>query len=897
MKRVAGFFAVIYLILGLNSCGSAESGSIEPPEADLLRKEISLNGIWEYKADPFDLGEKSGYFKPDTDFSGWDKIKVPGNWATEKPDMFSYGGKVWYRRQFKASEDFLDSKAIRLQFKGVDYFAKAWLNGNYLGEHEGYFAPFDFEVKKYLNPGFNTLTVRVDSPKEKDLEKKRLIKGVLIHHDCRPPGNDGNTGGIWNGVYLIATGQVYIENALVKPEFSDDLSDVRVDFECLVNNTSPSQKEADLKVSFKGKNFSSDTVYLKKAASVQPGYSKITLSASLKNPKLWWTWDHGSPNLYEAGISIETDNSVSDSKNITFGLRKTGFSQAKGLFYLNGKQIFQRGTNYIATQWFSTMRKEDFERDIQMMKDANLNSVRNHAHVMPQEFYTVCDEQGLLVWADFSLIRSYVETEDFIKEAVRQFKEYIIEYYNHPSVWLWCAHNEGEQNAKLNKALYEAGRETDGSRVINEMSGSWDKHPYHGWYGGRYEDYLNEKSNFVSEYGAQGISTAFKDFIPKEAQWPPDREIWQYHNAQLDIQEKRIGNHGFYGSADEFAGMSLKYQYDIIKFATEHFRRSKYKPTGGAYQFMFTECWPSITWAVVDSYRTPKPAYFALRECMSPVFVSIKWDRRFFSPGDPIEASIWCVNDHLYPIGNCTLYYEITDADGGISYKKETIKVRLEEDSSKMVKNIQFNIPARAKEGDIFKLLVKLEDAKGKALSANRLIFRVKEENKFVKDLSGTWFFRKGDDGSYARAGLDYAGWSEIKVPGNWEDLTGAYNGFGWYRKQVNVPKEWADRRIKLFIGNIDDSDEVYFNGEKVGTSGSLPPKYKSASGRSRLYAIPKNLIRFGGDNFIAVRVYDFMGDGGLIGGPVELGDVQHQYIPVYIDYPAMKEKMILVLR
>lgn len=896
MKRILAFLAVIYFISGLNPYGLADNGSSEHQADNLLRKEISLSGTWEYMADPAGLGEENNYFKPDTDFSGWDNMKVPGNWATEKPDMFSYGGKVWYRRQFKVSEDVLNSKVIHLQFKGVDYFTKVWLNGNYLGEHEGYFTPFDFEVKKYLKPEFNILTVCVDSPKEKDFGKKRLVKGVLINHDCRPPGNDGNTGGIWNEVKLIATGWIYIENALVKPEFSEDFSKVKIDFECLVNNLSSSQKEADLKISFKGKNFSSDITYLKKSVSIQPGESKVVLSATLKNPKLWWTWDHGNPNLYEASISIETDGSASDTEEITFGLRKIKFDQANGFFYLNGRRMFQRGTNYIATQWLSTFKKEDFERDVQMMKDANLNSVRNHAHVMPQEFYTACDEKGLLVWADFALIWGCAEDETFIKEASRQFKEYIIRYYNHPSIWLWCAHNEGEQNTKLNKALYEVGRETDSSRVINENSGSWDRHPYHGWYGGNYENYLTENSKFVSEYGAQGISVAVKDFIPEKAQWPPDKDVWQYHNSQFDFQESRIGSYRFYDSIDEFAEMSLEYQYDVIKFATEHFRRSKYKPTGGAYQFMFTECWPSITWAVIDNDRIPKPAYFALRECMSPVFVSIKWSRRFFSPGDSMEASLWCVNDYLYPISNCTLYYEITDADGRIFYQKETIKVKLEEDSSKMVKDIQFTIPAQVKPADIFRLLVKLEDAKGKVLSANRFIFRVKEENRFIKDLSGAWFFRKGDDSSYARAGFN-ADWSEIKVPGSWEGSIGAYNGFGWYRKQVNVPKEWVEREINLFIGNIDDSDEVYFNGEKIGASGSLPPNYKSAFNQSRFYAIPKKLIRFGEDNLIAVRVYDFTGDGGLVGGPVEIGDIRHKYIPVYLDYPVMKEKKLLVLR
>ncbi len=885
MKRVITFFAVIFFVLN-----SSISGFAEP-------KEISLNGIWKYTADPTGVGINNGYFKSDVDFSNWKDMKIPGNWAIENPDMFSYNGKVWFKKRFKADEELLNSNVARLRFEGVDYIAKAWLNDHYLGEHEGYFSPFDFEVKKYLKPESNVLTVCVDSPKEPNFGKKRLVKGILVNHDCRPPGNNGNTGGIWNDVKLIGTGGVYIKNVLVKSELNDDLSEAEVHFECLVDNPSPFKKEAGFKINFEGKNFSSDIAQLKKPIPIQPGESKVILSSLIKDPRLWWTWDHGKPNLYKANISVETDGSVSDTRELTFGIRKIEFDQENKFFYLNGKRMFQRGTNYIATQWLSTFNKEKFEKDIQMMVDANLNSVRNHAHVMPQEFYTVCEEKGLLVWADFALIWGCAEDEAFIKETTKQFKEYITGYYNHPSIWLWCAHNEGGDNRKLNRALYEAGGEIDSDRIISEDSGGWDKHPYHGWYGGRYEDYLNERAKFVTEYGAQGISSAFKGFIPEEAQWPPDTDVWGYHNLQFDFQERWIGGHLVYGSAEEFSEMSLKYQYDLVKFATEHFRRSKYKPVGGAYQFMFVECWPSITWAVVDYYRTPKPAYYALQECMSPVFVSIKWTERFFSPGETAQVSFWCINDYMYPINNCTLSYEITDVQGDISYQKDSVKLKLEKDSSKKIKDILFTIPSDAKPENIFKLSVKLEDPNGKILSTNRFVLRVKKENKFVKDLSGKWLFKKGDDPSYSKKDFNDANWREIYAPGKWEEQIGGYDGFAWYRKHITIPEIWSNKDIKLFIGSIDDSDEVYFNGERIGGGGSLPPNYKTAYNQNRLYLIPGEPIEFDKDNVIAVRVYDFTGDGGLVYGPIEIGDLQRKYIPVYLDYPKMKWGKILVFR
>lgn len=867
------------------------TGSPAWKTAGSLRKEASLNGIWKYSADPQKIGEANGYFKPDTDTSKWQDMKIPGNWAIENPDMFNYSGKVWFSRRFAVDEGMLASKSLRLQFTGVDYFAKVWLNGNYLGEHEGYFNPFDFEIKKYLNTQApNILTVCIDSPKETSLMKKKFIKGIFTHHDCRPPDDKGNTGGIWSDVTVIGAGEIFIEDALVKPELNGDLSEAKISFECLLDNLSSAKKNANIKISFGGKNFSSDTVYLQKNVNLKPGKSRIILKTSIKNPRLWWTWDRGSPDLYKAGIFIESDDIISDDRTVTFGIRKIDFDEDKKILSLNGKRLFQRGTNYIATQWLSTFDKEKFDKDVQMMKDANLNAVRVHAHVLPQTFYEVCDEKGMLVWADFALIWVYRQDELFIRQACKQFKEFITGYYNHPSIWLWCAHNEGGENPKLNKALYEEGRKTDSLRVINEDSGSWDSHIYHGWYGEKLSDYLTDRKKFVTEYGAQAIPLSFAKFIPEEAQWPLDRAVWRYRNSQLNFQEKWIGNCSFYNSADEFSRASLKYQYDLIKFATEQYRRAKYDPVGGIYQFMFTECWPSITWAVVDNYRTPKPAYYALRDSMSPVLISIRWEKRFFEPGGTMQASLWAVNDYSYPINDCALYYEIKDAKGKTLFGDDRIKLDLEADSSKKVKDISFLIPADAKIGDVFQLSAQLKDATGKTLSDNRFVFRAQPKDESVQDLSGQWLFKKGDDFSYAGENADERDWAKMDVPASWESQGEKdYDGFAWYRKHVTIPESWRQKNISLSIGNIDDCDEAYFNGKKINSSGALPPKFRTACGQSRSYDIPKELIKLDEDNLIAIRVFDNSGEGGIVGGPVEIGELNRKYIPVYIEYPGME--------
>ena len=112
-------------------------------------------------------------------------------------------------------------------------------------------------------------------------------------------------------------------------------------------------------------------------------------------------------------------------------------------------------------------------------------------------------------------------------------------------------------------------------------------------------------------------------------------------------------------------------------------------------------------------------------------------------------------------------------------------------------------------------------------------------------------------------------------VPGFWEnqgfpDL----DGYGWYRKAVILPKELKNETLILFIGAIDDADEVYINGEKIGSTGKFPGEnYQDYNrrfyNRERFYFIPGKILRWQTENTVAIRVYDSGGDGGIYRGPV----------------------------
>jgi cephalosporin-C deacetylase-like acetyl esterase len=139
------------------------------------------------------------------------------------------------------------------------------------------------------------------------------------------------------------------------------------------------------------------------------------------------------------------------------------------------------------------------------------------------------------------------------------------------------------------------------------------------------------------------------------------------------------------------------------------------------------------------------------------------------------------------------------------------------------------------------------------------------------------WKFLTGDKPEYIDSAKNEYWWNDISPLTVWEKQGfQGYDGFAWYRVKVVVPasmKKNAEKYngLMLNLGKIDDADETWFNGHKVGATGKMPPDYAGAYDVPRSYLIPPAYVNWGGKNTIAVRVYDAGGDGGLYGGPAEL--------------------------
>jgi len=164
-------------------------------------------------------------------------------------------------------------------------------------------------------------------------------------------------------------------------------------------------------------------------------------------------------------------------------------------------------------------------------------------------------------------------------------------------------------------------------------------------------------------------------------------------------------------------------------------------------------------------------------------------------------------------------------------------------------------------------------------------IYYSPDQMEVALSLAGLWKLKMGDDGDYAQPGWDDAAWQTVAVPSYWDSYGYKdYDGVGWYRTHFHLPRGLENEKLILFLGKIDDVDQVYLNGKLLGKTGPWPERanyagyYEDYYLRERAYFIPQNMLLPDQENVIAVRVFDAMLHGGIWDGPVGLA-TRRQYM------------------
>jgi len=148
--------------------------------------------------------------------------------------------------------------------------------------------------------------------------------------------------------------------------------------------------------------------------------------------------------------------------------------------------------------------------------------------------------------------------------------------------------------------------------------------------------------------------------------------------------------------------------------------------------------------------------------------------------------------------------------------------------------------------------------------------------------LKGTWLFKLGDNSTWSKVEYNDSSWYSIEVPSFWEDQEyEGYDGYAWYRYHFSLDSSVIEQdSLIIVLGRIDDVDETFLNGEKIGATGIFPPNYSTAFNNNRFYNIPKGILQI--QNVLAVRVYDKSLNGGIYKGPLEIiseSETEESYI------------------
>jgi beta-glucuronidase len=472
------------------------------------RTTISLDGTWNTIVDPYETGLSSRFFenaKPKTkselveyDFDHSPKLRVPGDWNSQRESLLLYEGPMWYQRYFLYHKR--EHTRTFLYFGAANYLARVWLNGKKLGEHVGGYTPFDFEVTDQVAEGENSVVVEVDNTRRAD--------GVpSIHTDW------WNYGGLTRSVQMIEVPETFIE-----------------DYSLQLSRTEPSELTGWVQVNG-AKAGTSVWIHIPALRVKQSATTDASGHATFHFPAKPELWSPDKPTLY--GVIVATDKDVIKD-DIGFRTLETRGTQ----ILLNGKPTFLRGICLHEEAPFRGGRafsEEDDRTLLSWAKELGANFVRLAHYPHNEEMIRLADQIGLLVWDEVPV---YWEM-DFknpatLENAKAQLRDVITRDHNRAAVALWSLSNETpispERNTFL-KYLAEYARQLDNTRLITSASDkaehSDDEHAalndplgeyldviglneYVGWYGKyRPEDadkmqwkFAYTKPVIVSEFGA-----------------------------------------------------------------------------------------------------------------------------------------------------------------------------------------------------------------------------------------------------------------------------------------------------------------------------------------------------------------------------------------------------------
>jgi len=499
----------------------------------------------------------------------------------------------WLRTEFDLSKDEFEGKKSWLQVNGINYRAEIWLNGNMVGNIAGMFYQDLIEISDYIVFGKkNVLAIKVLPVDVPGGPRKGTSKSWGAAGEFRNGGNgeigknvtmlmtvgwdftfldgirDRNTG-IWKEISIFTTGDVtlrhpFVKSELSKPGFNRSSQTVSVE---VYNPTFKSQK---VKVSGKIEN----NIFEKEIELFRGEIRELTFSPKdfpqlvIENPRLWWPRNKGSQELYQLSLKVEVLGKISDSISTQFGIREITSDMKtpdqSRTFYVNGKEIFIRGTNWIPEAMLRTSDERTYA-ELRYTAQAGVNLIRIWGGGIAESdyFFQLCDEMGIMVWQEFWMTG---DTKPAYDDALylKNMESTVKRIRNHPSLAYYVSSNESTEMPGAKELLSKLDG-TRGYQMQSECEGVHDGSPYKQvnimcHYENTASDRGSRMDGFNPEYGAPCLPTVevLREMMDEKDLWPINKKVWDYldgngFHLMTTMYTDMTNEYGKSKSIDEFA--------------------------------------------------------------------------------------------------------------------------------------------------------------------------------------------------------------------------------------------------------------------------------------------------------------------------------------------------------
>ena len=627
--------------------------------------------------------------------SGWLPATVPGDvhldlLANKKiPDPFFRDNEAklqwienesWeYRVNFDATPALLARSNVDLVFDGLDAAAQVYVNGAQVLAANNMFRVWRVPVKGHLKAGKNLLRVVFPSPIKAAAEaaagdafrlRSKTEDKTYIRKAAYEYGWDWGprfvTSGIWRPVRLEAWDRVRIADfAIRQRDVSKDVAHADAQVEVVAASAGPAKMS--VQYTDDGK-----PVTLTSKVNLHAGSNVIDIPVEIRQPKLWYPAGYGEQPMYDFTAQVGKGGQAADERKVKVGLRSVVLHRELDKWgrsfelVVNGIPVFAKGADVIPFDSFANrVTAADYRRILESARDANMNIIRHWGggYYESDEFYSICDELGIMIWQDFQFGNDWQPgTYAFKLNIEAEAEDQVRRLRNHPSIVVWCGNNETEAafnwgprptlpadvrlliwqdyltefSGILPRVVARLAPETPywpsspsaDYEPLSEHYQSGDAHIWDVWHGRvPFATYETHHARFVTEYGFQ----SFPEMKTVEAFTQPEDRTGIFTPVMLAHQKNNEGNSIIqeytardYPTPKDFASflyVSQVLQAEGIKIGAEHFRRSRPETMGSIF-WQLNDCWPVASWSSIDYYGRWKALQYYARRFYAPVLVS-----------------------------------------------------------------------------------------------------------------------------------------------------------------------------------------------------------------------------------------------------------------------------------